>query len=188
LSDPRTGGVESPAFQNADRSEDGNCFLDRRLVQPASQAFLVGLSVTDELRASRTGTSGRMSDGSINVQSSEIWGYEPQGSIEIAAPGALRTVAAKRKRRKNRPPSFCRLRRQTAPVLYVRQGQRDGKRDYKLSTETGQVQSRRASAVTCNSFLPSHLAFSFPRFAFPRLSALLGSGATGGGRATQNLR
>jgi len=80
-----------------------------------------------------------MSDGSINVQSWEIWGYEPQGSIEIAAPGALREVAAKRERRKNRPRSFCRLRRQTAPVLYVRRGQRDGKRDYKLSTETGQV-------------------------------------------------
>src|SRR5271156_3828723 len=36
--------------------------------------------------------------------------------------------------------SFCRLRRQTAPGLYVRRGQKDGKRDYKLSTETGQVQ------------------------------------------------
>src|SRR5271155_5199160 len=35
--------------------------------------------------------------------------------------------------------SFCRLRRQTAPGLYVRRGQKDGKRDYKLSTETGQV-------------------------------------------------
>src|SRR5580704_13983851 len=82
-----------------------------------------------------------MSDGSINVQSGKIWGYEPQGSIDIAAPGALRAVDAERKRRKIRPPSFCRLRRQTAPVLYVRRGQKDGKRDYKLSTETGQVQS-----------------------------------------------
>ena len=41
-----------------------------------------------------------MSDGSINVQSSEIGGYEPQGSIEIAAPGALRAVTEKPKRRK----------------------------------------------------------------------------------------
>jgi hypothetical protein len=81
-----------------------------------------------------------MSDGSINVQSSQIWGYEPQGSIEIAAPGALCAVTEKRKRRKNRPRSFCRLRRRTAPGLYVRRGQKGGKRDYKLSTETGQVQ------------------------------------------------
>ena len=63
-----------------------------------------------------------MSDGSIKVQSSKIWGYEPQGSIEIAAPGALHAVAPKRKRRKNQPQSVCRLRRQTAPVLYVKQG------------------------------------------------------------------
>ena len=83
-----------------------------------------------------------MSDGSISVQSSEIWGYEPQGSIEIAAPGALRAVDAERKRRKIRPPRLLPpLRRQTAPVLYVRRRQRDGKRDYKLSTETGQVQT-----------------------------------------------
>jgi hypothetical protein len=41
-----------------------------------------------------------MSDGKINDQSREIGGYEPQGSTEIVAPGALRSVAAKRKRRK----------------------------------------------------------------------------------------
>ena len=81
-----------------------------------------------------------MSDEQINVQSWEVWGYEPQGSIEIAAPEALPAVVAERKGRNNRPPSFCRLRRQTAPVLYVRRGKRDGKRDYKLSTETGEVQ------------------------------------------------
>src|SRR5450631_4242638 len=67
-------------------------------------------------------------------------GYEPEESIQIGAPGALCAAVPERNRRKNRPPSFCRLRRQTAPVLYVRRGQRDGKRDYKLSTETGEVQ------------------------------------------------
>src|SRR5450759_338299 len=45
-------------------------------------------------------------------------------------------------REKNRAPRFCRLRRQTAPVLYVKRGKRDGKRDYKLSTETGEVHAR----------------------------------------------
>jgi RHS repeat-associated protein len=34
--------------------------------------------------------------------------------MEIAAPGALRSIDAKRKRRKTQLPSFCRLRRQTA--------------------------------------------------------------------------
>src|SRR5450631_4125032 len=84
-----------------------------------------------------------MSDEQINVKSWEVCGYEPQGSIEIAAPEALPAVVAERKGRKNRPPSFCRLRRQTAPVLYVKRGKRDGKRDYKLSTETGEVQSAK---------------------------------------------
>jgi hypothetical protein len=83
-----------------------------------------------------------MSDEQINVKSWEVRGYEPQGSIEIAAPEALPAVVAERKGRKNRPPSFCRLRRQTAPVLYVKRGKRDGKRDYKLFTETGEVQWR----------------------------------------------
>jgi len=89
-----------------------------------------------------------MSDEQINVQSWEVWGYEPQGSIEIAAPEALPAVVAERKRRNNRPPSFCRLRRQTAPVLYVRRGKRDGKRDYKLSTETGEVQSMKVGRMS----------------------------------------
>jgi hypothetical protein len=31
----------------------------------------------------------------------EVEGYEPQGSTEIVAPGALRSVIAKRKRRKS---------------------------------------------------------------------------------------
>jgi hypothetical protein len=41
-------------------------------------------------------------------------GYQPQGSPEIAAPGALRSFAGKRSKEKNRLPSFYRLRRQTA--------------------------------------------------------------------------
>jgi hypothetical protein len=41
-----------------------------------------------------------MSDGKINDESREVGGYAPQGSTEIVAPGALRSVASKRKRRK----------------------------------------------------------------------------------------
>src|ERR1700688_1866948 len=52
--------------------------------------------------------------GRFNDQSREVAGYGPQGSMEIVAPGALRSVAAKRKRRKNSARNFCRLRRQTA--------------------------------------------------------------------------
>jgi hypothetical protein len=61
--------------------------------------------------------------------------------------------------------SFCRPWRQTEPVLYVRRGQKDGKRGYKLSTETGQVQypkrktgshlrsrSRRSWLISCRMF------------------------------------
>ena len=41
-----------------------------------------------------------MNDVQINDQSCKVGGYEPQGSIEIVAPGALQSVAAKRPRRK----------------------------------------------------------------------------------------
>jgi hypothetical protein len=104
-----------------------------------------------------------MSDGSIDVQSSENGGYAPQGSIEIAAPGALRAVTEKRKRRKNRPRSFCRLRRQTAHGLYVRRGQKDGKRDYKLSTETGQVQSLEQLEAIRSGRLDAGFVFNIPK-------------------------
>jgi len=60
-------------------------------------------------------------------------GYQPQGSLEIAAPEALRSVAAKPKRRKNRLPSFCRLRRQTAPVAEV--NRRSNRRKGKLASD-----------------------------------------------------
>jgi len=46
-----------------------------------------------------------------------------------------------RSKEKKGDENFYHLWRQTAPVLYVRRGQKDGKRGYKLSTETGQVHS-----------------------------------------------
>ena len=84
-----------------------------------------------------------MSDGSINVQSWEIWGYEPQGSIEIAAPEALRAVVAERKTRKIRPPSSAAFGGRPRLCYTLDEGKRGGKRGYKLSTETGQVHTAR---------------------------------------------
>lgn len=62
----------------------------------------------------------RQSNGDI-----EIWGYQAQGSREIVAPGALHSVAAKTKQRKNAGAS-ARLRRQTAPAWKVRERSKNG--------------------------------------------------------------
>jgi hypothetical protein len=69
-----------------------------------------------------------MSDGKINDQLREVGGYEPQGSTEIVAPGALRSVAAKRKRRKRSATELLPPAAADCAMVYVGCRSKDGKR------------------------------------------------------------